>query len=147
MTCLHGNLTALPSAGTITRQLRSIDLSHNHIIINRESFQGFHWLGKTQGPTEKKKGYKFTHHEVPSELESIVDLRIFVFINILGKLVLSHNGLTDLPTGVFKDLRNLLELDLSFNQLYFIEKGTVSNYVDIKLLFRPDTLNRVVDTK
>ena len=38
--------------------------------------------------------------------------------------MLAHNGLMEIPVGAFKDLKNLRELDLSFNEIDSIETGT-----------------------
>ena len=55
-------------------------------------------------------------------------------VRSLGRLVLSHNQLTDLPLGLFRNLHNLYDLDLSYNGIKELRPDTFEGLVSLRVL-------------
>lgn len=56
----------------------------------------------------------------------------------LAKLVLRNNKMDAVPSGVFRDLSNLLELDLSHNGLRVLEQGAFTGLHSLRRLHLND---------
>ena len=55
----------------------------------------------------------------------------FVF---LGELLLGDNIITGVPTGVFMALQNLYRLDLSFNNIQYLQQGAFEGLMNLRIL-------------
>ena len=130
--CVHHNITslALPEVINTTRQLRSMRLAHNHIVLMAGDFNGLHWLAKLD----------ISHNDM-----TFIPAGIFFELNNLYELDISNNLLTEIPTGTFEGLISLQKLDLSNNRLRVLENDNLISLTAISHLILTNNLLDIVE--
>ncbi len=116
--CKGNQLVTVPD--TVDKKARKLDLSHNRILVEENTFDGFFWLGELL-MSSNNIAYIF-----PQSFSDLVNLYL---------LDLSHNNLQALLPGTFDGMNNLRTLKLLGNRfLASIEPDSFRGLVKLPIL-------------
>lgn len=91
---------------------------------------------RTDSLSRPLRAIQLAHNRLQLSRESFLNL------HWLTKLNISHNGLLQLPVGVFGDQNNLLELDVSGNMLVYLQPGVFDGLLSLQKLNLADNMLR-----